>query len=192
MTARDIAAATGKTERAVQMWAKKTGESISPIGEKISSVQKTGKPADYTLDEACQIIETGMGPAAAGVYRANAAQAKPAAAPKLRLPSGAQLNALRHIYPAADLCKRLDYLLGYPLAPIDGKLYAPAETPETPENPIDRALMATGLQHIGAAARLTPAAWDAARRTAIAAGQRSLNDAAARIAAERKQGRLIP
>jgi len=187
MTARDIAVATGKTERAVQMWAKKTGESISPIGEKISSVQKTGKPADYTLDEACQIIETGMGPAAAGVYRANA-EAKPAV-PKLRLPSGAQLNALRHIYPAADLCKRLDYLLGYPLAPIEGKLYTPAETPE---NPIDRALVATGLKHMGAAARLTPADWDAARRTAIAAGQRVLDNAAARIAAESKQGRLIP
>lgn len=187
MTARDIAAATGKTERAVQMWAKKTGESISSIGEKISSVQKTGKPADYTLDEACQIIETGMGPAAAGVYRANA-EAKPAT-PKLRLPSGAQLNALRHIYPAADLCKRLDYLLGYPLAPIEGKLYNPRETPE---NPIDRALVAAGLKHMGAAARLTPADWDAARRTAIAAGQRVLDNAAARIAAESKQGRLIP
>jgi len=187
MTARDIAAATGKTERAVQMWAKKTGESISSIGEKISSVQKTGKPADYTLDEACQIIETGMGPAAAGVYRANA-EAKPAT-PKLRLPSGAQLNALRHIYPAADLCKRLDYLLGYPLAPIEGKVYNPAETHE---NPIDRAPASTGPKHMGAAARLTPADWDAARRTAIAAGQRVLDNAAARIAAESKQGRLIP
>ena len=110
-------------------------------------------------------------------------------APKLRLPSGAQLEALRHIYPAADLAKRIDYILGYPLTPIEGKVYNPRETPE---NPVDRALVATGLKHMGAAARLTPADWDNARRTAIAAGQRSLNDAAARIAAERKQGRLIP
>ena len=188
MTARDIAAATGKDERSVQRWAKEAGDKMSSIADKVSAAGH-GKPADYTLDEACQIIETGMGPAAAGVYRANAVQAKPAAAPKLRLPSGAQLNALRHIYPAADLAKRIDYLLGYPLTPIEGKVYNPRETPE---NPVDRALVATGLKHMGAAARLTPADWDAARRTAIAAGQRVLDNAAARIAAESKQGRLIP
>lgn len=187
MTARDIAAATGAAERTVHRWISDASAKSAEISAKVAQARATSKPADYTLDEACQIIETGMGPAAAGVYRANA-EAKPAV-PKLRLPSGAQLNALRHIYPAADLCKRLDYLLGYPLAPIEGKLYTPAETPE---NPIDRALVATGLKHMGAAARLTPADWDAARRTAIAAGQRVLDNAAARIAAESKQGRLIP
>lgn len=191
MTARDIAVAVGKDYATVSRWVQATSRKMQEVSRKLQEAKATSKPADYTLDEACQIIETGMGPAAAGVYRANAAEAKPAT-PKLRLPSGAQLEALRHIYPAADLCKRLDYLLGYPLAPIEGKLYAPAETAETPENPIDRALVATGLKHMGAAARLTPADWDAARRTAIAAGQRVLDNAAARIAAESKQGRLIP
>ena len=186
MTAREIAAAVGAADKTVRTWVKGAAAKSATIAANLAA-SSPAHPADYTLDEACQIIETGMGPAAAGVYRANA-EAKPVT-PKLRLPSGAQLNALRHIYPAADLCKRLDYLLGYPLAPIEGKVYNPAETPE---NPIDRALVATGLKHMGAAARLTPADWDAARRTAIAAGQRVLDNAAARIAAESKQGRLIP
>ena len=188
MTAREIAEATGAAERTVHDWIKATSAKSAEISAKIAKARATSKPADYTLDEACQIIETGMGPAAAGVYRANA-QPKPAATAKVHLPSGAQLNALRHVYPAADLAKRIDYILGYPPTAIESKVYNPRETPE---NPVDRALVEAGLVHMGAAARLTPADWDNARRIAIAAGQRVLDNAAARIDAESKQGRLIP
>lgn len=188
MTAREIAAAVGKDYATVSRWVQATSRKMQEVSRKVQEARATSKPADYTLDEACQIIETGMGPAAAGVYRANA-EAKPVKAPTMRLPSGAQLNALRHIYPAADLAKRIDYLLGYPLVAVESKVYTPRETPE---NPVDRALVAAGLNHMGAAARLTPADWDNARRTAIAAGKGVLDRAAARIEAESKQGRLIP
>lgn len=57
MTTRQIAESVGKTERCVQRWAKKTGEKISSIGEKISSVQKLGKPADYDLSETVEVLE---------------------------------------------------------------------------------------------------------------------------------------
>jgi transposase len=75
MNTKQIAEAVGKTERAVQMWAKATGEKVSSVGEKVSSAGH-GKPADYTLAETCQIIEEGMGKAAADVYRTNAAHAE--------------------------------------------------------------------------------------------------------------------
>lgn len=78
MTTKEIAEAVGKTERCVQGWAKKTGEKIASIGEKIASVQKTGSPADYDLSETCFIIETGMGKNAANLYRMSAKETLPA------------------------------------------------------------------------------------------------------------------
>jgi hypothetical protein len=70
-TYKEIAQAVGKTERSVQMWAKKVGEKISSVGEKSSSAGH-GKPADYTMEETLAIIEAGMGKNAAGIFRANA------------------------------------------------------------------------------------------------------------------------
>lgn len=72
MTTKQISENVGKTERSVQMWAKKTGAKVSSIGEKISLVQKTNKPADYDLEETLAIIETGLGKNAALLYRENA------------------------------------------------------------------------------------------------------------------------
>jgi hypothetical protein len=72
MTTKEIAKAVNKTERSIQSWAKKTGEKIASIGEKIASVQKTGKPADYNLEETCAIIETGLGRNAADLFRMSA------------------------------------------------------------------------------------------------------------------------
>lgn len=77
MTAKQISESVNKTERCVQIWAKKTGEKISSIGEKILSVGKTGKPADYDLEETCAIIEHGLGKNAAALYRANAKEKAP-------------------------------------------------------------------------------------------------------------------
>jgi hypothetical protein len=64
MTTKEIAEATGKTERSVRNWAKKAGEKISPVAEKISAAGH-GKPADYTQEETLAIIEAGMGADAA-------------------------------------------------------------------------------------------------------------------------------
>lgn len=72
MTAKQIAESTGKDERTIQRWAKKTGDKMSSIADKIASVQKSGIPADYDLDETIAIIETGLGKNAAFVFRQNA------------------------------------------------------------------------------------------------------------------------
>lgn len=72
MTTKEIAEATGKAERTVQTWAKKTGAKIASVGAKIASVGKSGIPADYDLSETCQIIETGMGKNAADLFRMSA------------------------------------------------------------------------------------------------------------------------
>lgn len=74
MTTKEIAKAVNKDERSIQMWAKKLGEKNSAISEKISS-SSSRYPADYTLDESCQIIEEGMGADVAAVYRTNAVNA---------------------------------------------------------------------------------------------------------------------
>lgn len=52
------------------------------------------KPADYTMDEVCQIIEEGMGPEAAGVYRANAVYSKMEQTQQKPKLTGALVNAL--------------------------------------------------------------------------------------------------
>lgn len=76
MTTRQIAQAVGKTERCVQGWAKRAGENISSVGEKVSSAGH-GKPADYTLDETVAIIQVGLGRNAAALFRKNAERAAP-------------------------------------------------------------------------------------------------------------------
>lgn len=73
MTVKEIAEAVGKTDRGVRKWVAKASEKRSVIAEK-SSVSSPMKPADYTLDETCTIIEAGMGKNAAGIFRANASR----------------------------------------------------------------------------------------------------------------------
>lgn len=73
MTTKEIADATGKTERAVQKWAKKASEHYSSINERRSSSSST-HPANYDLDETCEIIKVGLGANAASMYRMNAEQ----------------------------------------------------------------------------------------------------------------------
>lgn len=71
MTTKEIAAAVGKDERSVQRWVKSISDKMSSISDKMSSSTSTN-PADYTLEETCQIIETGMGKDVADVFRTNA------------------------------------------------------------------------------------------------------------------------
>jgi hypothetical protein len=103
------------------MWAKKSGEKISSINEKISS-SSSRYPADYTLDEVCQIIETGLGKAAADVYRTNAATAELLTRPQPvtdRLPSGAQMNAMARIYGPQEAGRIIKQLIGVRFAESD-------------------------------------------------------------------------
>jgi len=93
MTVKEIAKATGKQERAVHNWAKETSAKNADIYAKIAKARRTSKPADYTLGESCQIIETGMGKTAADVYRTNAANAELKVLKSGEL-SGAKINAL--------------------------------------------------------------------------------------------------
>jgi transposase len=71
MTTKEIAEAVGKTERSVRNWVSKVAEKSSAMTEK-SSASTSTHPADYTLDETCEIIAAGMGANAAGIFRANA------------------------------------------------------------------------------------------------------------------------
>jgi len=71
MTTKQIADAVNKKERTVQGWARKAGEKIASVGEKIASAGH-GRSADYTLEETCAIIETGMGRNAADLFRMSA------------------------------------------------------------------------------------------------------------------------
>ena len=71
MTTKDIAEAVGKTERSIQGWAKKAGERIASVGEKIASAGH-GIPADYDLEETIAIIGHGMGKNAADLFRMSA------------------------------------------------------------------------------------------------------------------------
>jgi len=81
MTTKQISEAVGKDERTVQRWAKKTGDKLSSIGDKITSVGKSGIPADYDLEETVAIIETGMGKNAADLFRMAARESQGANLP---------------------------------------------------------------------------------------------------------------
>ena len=106
MTVKEIAKSVGKTERSVHNWVKNASEKNAQVCEKIAEARATSKPADYTFDETCFIIECGMGESAAGVYRASASEKT------TELPNGSQLEALRKIY--GDEAKSVvSFLIGY-------------------------------------------------------------------------------
>jgi hypothetical protein len=76
MTVKEIAQAVGRESRAVQNWVSLVSAKNAQVFAKIAEARKTSKPADYTLAEVCDIIEAGLGKAAADVYRTNAANAE--------------------------------------------------------------------------------------------------------------------
>jgi len=65
MTTKEIAEAVGKTERSVRNWVSKVAEKSSAMTEK-SSASTSTYPADYTLDETCEIIVPGCSRSAGG------------------------------------------------------------------------------------------------------------------------------
>lgn len=75
MTTKQIADAAGKPEQTVRNWIRSLASKSDAIKSKLDASSPMN-PADYTLAEVCQIIEEGMGKAAADVYRTNAAHAE--------------------------------------------------------------------------------------------------------------------
>jgi hypothetical protein len=143
MTTKEIAVAVGKTDRSIQMWAKKVAEKISAVAEKISSSTST-HPATYTQEEVLAIIEEGMGPEAAGVYRANATQPK-AIDVKPSLPSGAALREWRLIFGGNAAVALSQYLgIDYEIVPFTanlGRISKPAFAVEMKEREKQRLLI---------------------------------------------------
>ena len=76
MTTKQIAEAVGKDITTVQRWVKKLSGKMQSVNGKMQSSTST-HPADYTEQETIAIIRAGMGEETAGVYKANAEQAKP-------------------------------------------------------------------------------------------------------------------
>lgn len=76
MKAKQIAEATGKAEKTVRTWAFKLAAKSADIKAKIAASSPM-YPADYDLEETCQIIEHGMGKNAADLFRMSANTSQP-------------------------------------------------------------------------------------------------------------------
>lgn len=76
MTVKQIAESVGKDASTVARWVQATSCKMQEVSRKMQEAGATKKPADYTLEETCSIIEQGMGQAAAYVYRTNAVHAE--------------------------------------------------------------------------------------------------------------------
>lgn len=57
MTVKEIAIAVGKDERTVARWVSALSDKMPEVSDKVSKARATSKPADYSLDEVCLIIE---------------------------------------------------------------------------------------------------------------------------------------
>lgn len=75
MTVKQIAEAVGKNPATVARWVEKTSRKVQEISRKVQEAKATSKPAEYTVEETCEIIAAGMGANAAGIFRANAESA---------------------------------------------------------------------------------------------------------------------
>ena len=71
MTVREIAEPLGKKKRVVHDWTLKTSAKNAQVRAKIAEAKETKKPADYTLEETLEIIETAWVKMPPEVYRAS-------------------------------------------------------------------------------------------------------------------------
>jgi type IV secretory pathway VirJ component len=189
MTTKQIAEAVGQTERSVQMWAKKAAEKISSINEKIS-LSSSRYPADYDINEVCQIIEEGMGKAAADVYRTNAVNAELAGKAKA-LPATSESDWRR----IRELLRAVDHKALSPVQ-FQAMIGAPMERQEAAEPkrtalPAPTEAIATDAQaaQVFNNIRSLPMS-DKARRAGFAAAKNVADREAIKVEADRKQGRL--
>jgi hypothetical protein len=131
MTTKQIAEATGKAGKTVRTWISILAADSATIAAKLAASSPM-KPAEYDMRETCQIIEEGMGKAAADVYRTNAANAEVTKvtrnATNGKLPAGVQIRAMMNLYGSEEARKRIDFVLGYKTqsAPKPEQLALPA------------------------------------------------------------------
>ncbi len=115
---KQIAEYLGKPERTVQDWVKTLSAKSASVSAKLAS-SSPRYPADWSLDETCQIIAEGMGEDVAAVYRTNAVNAEMAKnSSSGKLPAGIQLKELRLIYGPEEAGRRLDAIMGYTRSPL--------------------------------------------------------------------------
>lgn len=107
MTTKQIAESLGKPVRTVQDWVKSLSAKSALISAKSES-SSPAYPADYDLNETCQIIEEGMGPDVANTFRTNAVYGAIEKERKLVKPkySAAMIREARIIY-GIEYAKRL-------------------------------------------------------------------------------------
>ncbi len=119
MTTKEISEAMGRPEQTVRNWIRSLASKSDVVKSKLDASSPM-KPADWTLFEVGEIIQEGMGTGAAGSFKVNATYAEmerqaanqPAKA-SIKLPSGAQINAMHRLYGDQEARKRIDYRLGY-------------------------------------------------------------------------------
>lgn len=111
MTAEQIAKTCGVQERTVQLWAKKAGENISSVAEKISSAGH-GKPARFSLEETISIVRAAGRYTLAVLLEENAKKSSGDSRID-RFPNGVQLTELRRIFGPREAARRVDFAIGY-------------------------------------------------------------------------------
>ena len=134
MTTKQIAEAVGKPERTVKGWATKAGAKLASAGAKLASAGH-GKAADWDLDEACLIIEIGLGKNAAALYRENAK--RPASTDIVAIVR----ETVQAMIPA--MVEGIRYALGA-AQPIAKAPALPAPAPLTPRDELRRVMVAAG------------------------------------------------
>jgi hypothetical protein len=117
MTVKEIAKATGRDERSVRRWVSLASDKMSVLADKMTA-SSPAHPADFSLQETCFIIEIGLGPAAANIYRTNAVHAEQLKASQQPKLSGALVNAMFRMYGQAEGQRRIDFMLGIQPAPV--------------------------------------------------------------------------
>ena len=106
MTTKEIAEAVGKDERTVQRWAKKAGVKMPSAGVKLASAGH-GISADFSLDEACYIIEIGLGKNAASLFRENAIRQATSSEDRIARLEGLVEKLVIALIPAASTGRQL-------------------------------------------------------------------------------------
>jgi transposase-like protein len=105
MTTKQIAKAVGKDERTIRRWVNQASDRMSSLSDKMSEAERTKKQVDFSQEETLAIIEVGMGPDAAGIYRANVTRSPAIAV------SASLVRECRMAYREGVLSKRAVYHL---------------------------------------------------------------------------------
>jgi len=117
MTTKEIAEAVGRAEKTVRTWAAKAAAKSAEAAAK-SAEATPSHPADWTLEEACDIIEIGLGKNAASLFRENARKSAPSTDDRIARLEGLVEKLVLALIPAASTGKQLA-LPAVPLATRD-------------------------------------------------------------------------